>query len=628
MDPKNISTIGFQGKKYSCEYIIDWNRASICIEYLLKKDVLFSVDVETAALTQYKHIPTAALSPHLSRVRLFQLFDGDKVYIFDCDKIERSIAFKRLPSELFTHLLSTKRFVAHNATFELQRFMQWGVKHCNIACTLITGKLVCQAIYPTDAGLRYDLGSLTDRMLKTEVLKIHGASDWGEPDLTFEQIQYAGLDTLYCYAVAKKLANALPKLGLERIYKLMKDVQHPVAAMQLNGIGFDTEKHLAAIPYWKDSLYEAKLKAMEVTGLKSITPMKISDWLSKNLDKTTKAIWPRTPTKKLATDAHAFSDFDYLPIVKPFSTYQKKKTLCSGFGNKLIQLVNPGTKRLHGSLKICGARTGRFSCSSPNLQNMPRSPSYKDKKAGEPDIRDHFIAGKGKVLICADFSMIELRVAAELSQDKEMLKCFKNGIDLHCLTASIVSGIPVDKIGKKSPERQNGKALNFGLLFGLGPKKYAHYAKKSYGVDISEEKAFSDIEKWHQLYSGYTDWQQAQADRAAETKTCRTPCGKLRKLPKDSTYGNSMNHPVQGGAAEVMMYSLVKLYERLPKRARLVNTVHDEVIVEVRNKKFHVDWAKEVIEECMTEGFLEVFPNGITRGLVEAKAGKTWAEAK
>lgn len=594
----------------------------------MKKDVLFSVDVETAALTQYKHIPTAALSPHLSRVRLFQIFDGKKVYVFDCDKIEASISFAYRPEVLFIEFLSTKRFVAHNATFELQRFMQWGVKSCNIACTLITGKLVLQAIYPTDAGLRYDLGSLTDRMLKTNVLKIHGASDWGNPDLTFEQVQYAALDTLYCYAVAEKLANAIPKMGLQRIYQLIKAVQHPVAAMQLNGIGFDIEKHLKAIPYWKESLYRAKMEAIEVTGLKSITPMKISEWLSKNLDKKTKAIWPRTPTKKLATDAHAFSDFDYLPIVKPFSTYQKKKTLCSGFGNKLIQLVNPSTKRLHGSLKICGARTGRFSCSSPNLQNMPRSPSYKDKEHGQPDIRDHFVASSNKVFICADFSMIELRVAAELSMDSKMLIAFREGIDLHCLTASVVSGIPIEKIDKKHPARQHAKALNFGLLFGLGPTKYAHYAKKSYGVDITEDKAFSDIQKWHELYSGYTEWQMEQANRAAETKTCRTPCGKLRKLPKDSTYGNSMNHPVQGGAAEVMMYSLVKLYERLPKKSRLVNTVHDEVIVEVKNKPFYVDWVKEVIEECMVEGFLEVFPRGCTRGLVEAKAGKTWAEAK
>lgn len=608
----------FQKEKYSAFYCKTPAQAESIMGFLiaLPRNTLFGVDVETERLPEWFHLPEAALSPHLSKVRLLQICYGRAVYIFDLKYIE--------DYTIFVWFLSSRRLVAHYALFELMRFKQWGVTNCNIACTKILAMLISQAYYPTDIGLKYDLESLIEKWFETKVVKVEGKSDWAIPELTFEQIRYAALDAVFTLKLAEKLSHGIPKYGLERIYKLMKDVQHPIASMQLNGIGFDLEHHRAIIPIWKDAVYKAKQEAMKITGLVKLTPTTLSNWLEDNLTPEQKNDWPKTPTKKLSTSSTTFSEFDFLPVIKPFTTYQKKATLCSGFGQKLINFVNPKTKRVHGSLNICGARTGRFSSSKPNMQNCPRSPSEELKALGEPDVRESFIAAKGNLIICADYSMIEIRVGAEQSRDVEMLKAFRNGIDLHKLTASIVSRIPLAKVTKE--QRQSGKALNFGLMFGLGATKYAQYAKKNYGVVLTAKQAMRDVAAWHELYYGYTEWQQEIADKAKASLKCVTPCGKLRALTEDKCYGSAMNQGPQGGACEVLSHALVRLDREQNRNFKLINTVHDEICSEVLESK--VEKYCHVVERCMIEGFLDVFPSGIAKGLVSIGYGKSWADAK
>jgi len=610
-------SVKFQKETFPVVYIKKLEVAEKKVLHLLQSTSLLGVDLETESLPAYSSNTRAALSPHLSKVRLLQLFNGKKVYVFDIKYIK--------DYSIFIELLTKRPLVAHNAVFELQRLMQWGVKDCNIACSMLMGKLITHAYTSND--YRYDLESQIEHWFEFKILKKQGNSDWSTPELTFEQIEYAALDAVYTFKLSRKLLPGIAKFGLKRIYNLTKDVQHPVASMGLNGMGFDVRHHRDMLPVWKEALYKAKKKAITITGLTKITPNEISKWLDATLDEKTKSIWPKTPSKtnpKLSTGADAFSEFDYLPIIKPFSEYQKKAMLCSGFGQKLINCVNAKTGRIHGNLHICGARTGRFSCSTPNLQNCPRSPSKEAREGGEPDLRASFIADKGNVLICADYSMIEIRAGAELSRDRAMLRAFAQGIDLHKLTASVVSSIPLDTITKE--QRHGGKAYNFGLMFGLGSTKYAKYAKKEFGVTVSQEKADADIGTWHDLYSDYTTYQQSCAKRGKKTLTCITPCGKLRKLPPDKTYGNSMNQGPQGGAAEVMMYALTDLYKKLGSSGKLINTVHDEIIVECRES--HAVQIKRLVNDCMVSGFLSVFPKGITKDLVNIGIGKTWADAK
>ncbi len=207
-----------------------------------------------------------------------------------------------------------------------------------------------------------------------------------------------------------------------------------------------------------------------------------------------------------------------------------------------------------------------------------------------------------------------------------MLRAYKNGIDLHSLTASQISKKSLKDVTKE--DRQRAKALNFGLLFGLGARKLSHYAKKSYGVTIEASEASETVRAWRELYGGYASWQQEQVRKAGSSFEVRTPFGKLRKLPSDNTYGTSMNTPVQGGAAEVMLHALCRLKDTFDgyPGIKVVNCVHDEILVEV--PLGYEEDVKRMIEKEMTLAYLDVFPSGITNKLVDAHVGKTWAESK
>ena len=610
--------VKFGNEEYVGHYVTDRETAIECLNFLQAKDILFGIDIETERLPQYKSIADAALSPHLSVPRLIQIFDGKNAIVFDCKLIGSF--------DIFLPFLNSKRLVAHNAIFELQAFMRMGVTECNIGCTMIITKLLYHAIYPSDDGLLAGLDSVVKTLFGVDLLKQSQDSDWSAPNLTFEQVEYAALDAIAVLRAAEALAPGIEKFKLERTYQLLKDAQHPIASMQLNGLGFNTEKHREFVPIWREQLYNAKKEVLAITGLDELSAHKLSNWLVDNLPPDIAVVWPKTEKgDRLSTDSNTFVEFSFLPVVKPFSEYQEKAKLCSTYGMKLINQVNASTKRLHAQFNLCGARTGRLSCSRPNLQNLPRSP---EEGSDEKDIRDSFEARDGWSFVCADYSQIEIRVAAEVSGDSNMLKAYRDGIDIHKLTASNITGKSIEDISKK--ERQMGKALGLGLLFGLGAEKFVHYIRKGYpGLSTTLEDSKKAIKSYRELYSEFRQWQLDQANDCGSKLLAVTPCGKLRRLPVDSYYGSGLNHPIQGGAAEVILYALIFLYEAFQRnglKALLVNCVHDEILVEcpddeVEDVRWHMDYAMKL-------AYKTVFPNGITNKLVEIGVGKTWSEAK
>lgn len=614
MEQKSF-TLDFAGTSYNAFYIKDHTDAKRALEILMAKDCLFAIDTETAALPEYKMYPDAALSPHLSEVRLIQVFDGKSVVVFDV----KSFSTSQLQAT-FLPFLSSKRFIGHFALFDLMQFMKMGVVDMNLGCTYILLKHLQHAFYADDVGQGASLEVAVKKFLGVDISKQCQASDWSEPELTFEQVEYAALDPLVTYLLAEKLAPGLAKYGLEKIYKLSKDAQHPIAQMQLNGIKLDKPSHLELIPKWTEELVIAKRKVEKITGIKKLTAPKLSEWLETNLDPQTLAVWPRTESGKLGTDANTFVDFGYLPIVAPFAEFQKKAILCSTFGQKLINQINPKTGRLHAGYKICGARTGRLSCTNPNLQNLPR----------DGEVRSNFIAEERSLFLCADYSQIELRIIAEMSNDKRMQKAFRDGIDVHRLTASAVLGKRIEDVSDK--ERQIGKALGLGLLYGLGARKFTHYVKKGYakdGISVNQSQAEDFIESYRETYSGVRAWQQLQAESCKISLKATTPFGKVRKLSDDNHYGGGLNVPIQGAAAEVMLCALVRLEKAFRGKGRLVNCVHDEVVIEFRNMKPDKSrMAARIMQSAMVKAYQDVFPNGITRDLIEVGVGSTWAASK
>lgn len=261
---------------------------------------------------------------------------------------------------------------------------------------------------------------------------------------------------------------------------------------------------------------------------------------------------------------------------------------------------SPIDGRIHALYKIAGATTGRMSCHRPNLQGVPRMPA----------LRSLFNAEEGRRLIMADFSQMEFRVAAAYVQDDVMHEAFLHGLDIHRRTAAIELGIPAKEV--ESQARDAAKSLNFNFLYG--------------GQNNINQDAFKAFCSACPKLSGWIRW--TWQNRLSSTQV-HTKC--LRTIPRDSftsSWGRSLlNYPIQGSAAEVIYAVLGKLPQLLSgPDARIIHCIHDEIILEVAERDASL--AKEALEQAMIQGFQQIFPEAPTTGLVEAKVGKTWADAK
>jgi DNA polymerase-1 len=344
----------------------------------------------------------------------------------------------------------------------------------------------------------------------------------------------------------------------------------------------------------------------------------LSQWLYENLDSETLSNWPRTEKGQLKTGANVLANFPDHPLVKPLIKYKEVGKLLSSFGMKFAEHLNPETKRIHASYMLGGTATGRLSCSSPNMQNLPRN----------KDFRALFCAPPGRVIMVADYNQIELRIAALVSEDQAMLEAYEQGQDLHRKTAAEISGIAFDKVTKE--QRQAAKAINFGLLFGQGHKGLARYAKSKYDVDMTPFEAKSAKRSFFRTYSGFARWQKKTAKLAKIEMQVSTPGGRVRDFTqskKEYRYTEALNTPIQGAAAEVLLAALAKLEDYLAGLdAKLVNIIHDELVLEAAED----DVANVLIavENAMVEGMLAIFPEASTKKLVEINTGANWAEAK
>jgi len=432
-------------------------------------DWIFGFDTETAPRKEYLKYPQAGLSPHLNRVRLVQIYTGKGVVVFDIFKIGELKFLKPF--------FETYQFVAHYGVFDLKALYVQDIRNVNIDCTMLMFQNLVHSKQPTDAGTRAGLAHITEGFFKIKVSKANQARNWEIEELTYEQVEYSALDAVYVKRVYDTLLPALQNKGIYKYYLMCKDLQHVVAEMELEGVRLSRKMHTKHVDAWREELFESKKKLMKLTGLKKITAHTISGYLEKNLEKDYLDIWPRTETGKLKTDAQVFSEFENLEIVAPFSKFKELSKLTTSFGMNLLKYINPETKRIHPSYKICGARTGRMSCAQPNLQQMPR----------REEIRKSFRPKKGNVFVSCDYSMIELRVIAELSKDKEMLRAFKNSEDLHTVTAAAVAHVPQSKVTKQ--QRQVAKCANYLMIYGGGYNGLILQAKKLFGIDLSMEEA-------------------------------------------------------------------------------------------------------------------------------------------
>lgn len=280
--------------------------------------------------------------------------------------------------------------------------------------------------------------------------------------------------------------------------------------------------------------------------------------------------------------------------------------------------------RIHPTYKLFGTVTGRLSCADPNLQQIPR----------DPFIRGIVGARKGWSLLVADYSQVELRIAAMMSGDDNMLGQFLRGEDIHMLRAMKMTGKPADKVTKE--ERKAAKPVSFGFLYGMGAPKFVDYARDSYDVDFSPEEAEEVRYQFFQDYPGLLTWHEKQRRLARRYHRVENPIGRVRHLPdinsedrgvQGESERQAINSPVQSFASDLMLIALLTLHKMMPREeAFIVGTVHDSILCEIRDDM--LDYWKPTIKNTMEDMSIvkRMFGTEVTVPIVaDIEVGKHWA---
>ena len=562
---------------------------------------------------------TTGLEVYTSKVRLLQIANPKERLVYDLFKLDDEHK-KQLKDFLEAH-----KFYIHNALFDVPLLMQtFHIKYITCMDTLIMYSLVLKATYTgTKSTIKFpkSLKIVMKVLFDVEISKEEQTSDWSTDELTPEQIQYAELDPLYAYMIGNKLKTheALQTLN----FKLTCASINALARMKLTGIKIDVPRLDALIDEWQEKVDESYKECLiNFKDININSSVQLGNWLEKNVDKKILNSWERTEkTKRLNTDAEALRNHvNEVPKLLPLVEYKKYYKYLSTYGDNIKAFINPVSGRIHGDYKLAFTDTGRLSSMKPNIQNFPREEWY----------RSIFIPEEKNVLVCADYSQVEVRVAAILSGEERMLKAYREGKDLYKHTASLLLHKPEAEITKA--ERQQAKAVVLGLQFGMGAKTLCKYAL-NYNVVLSEGESEKLVSRYRQAYPMLYEWQLNTTALAKETLMCETVCGMKRKLDEDNYYTCSLNTPVQGSSAEVILYALWKLDKEICDNnipARIVATVHDEVLVECDKRVG--EKVRELLSRVMLEAFRFVFKRVGIRGaddnIVEAHIGGNWYEAK
>lgn len=657
-----LAQLEFNGQSFKRLYCTTLDEMATCCHKILESNaVRFGLDIETSKKFGYEDFvpvkrgnriigPCPGLCPLLSHIRLIQIYDPLKetVYVFDAGKI----ATWRNCANLRT-VLEEKKFLAHNGVFEIKHFTHNGFYNMHVDCSMLLTILVDRAERspfepeeedddePPDGLAKYKktgygLDATINRLYNIHIPKHFQTSNWNAGELSTEQINYAALDAVLTHRVGMEMMRKVSDYKMKEAYKVLRDMQHVVAEMELNGLAIDSKQHEKLIEEWSiknaENVKECEKRFKKVNLNSS---KQLNKWASEKYPEALLSkYWPVTKASSEEKRILSFGKDSLAEVTdtiqsvygKPSSalkallSYKTMAKLLSTYGKTLQSIIHPLTGRVHCSFILGETRTGRLSSREPNLQNLPR----------DENIRKLFIAPPSKHLLVADYSQLEIRAQAALSKDPVMTNAFMKGVDLHEYILDMAFGWNQKYLNKLSDDdrkkkRQLGKAINFGFAFGMGWKKFSKYALVSYGVKVTPEEAQKVYYTYHSLYRGYSNWCSKQRDICKQTNFSRTPLGKVRYLLPEEQFTRSVNTPVQGGAAEAAMLGLIEFRKMKHSGIKIVSTIHDENIIECSNSDPDT---KKLLEKCMTLGFSKVFPRAPTNGLVEANFGSNWLEAK
>jgi DNA polymerase-1 len=392
--------------------------------------------------------------------------------------------------------------------------------------------------------------------------------------------QYACEDVDYTFRLYKKFVQQIKSEGFEELfYRIEMPLVVVLAEMELSGVKIDV-KLLDKLS--KD--IEARLKKVDLKIYKYAgvdfninSPMQLKDVLFNKLKVSTLGLG-KTKTGISTAAGELEKMKDKHPIINLISEHRELAKLNSTYANALPALVCSKTNRVHTSFNQTVTSTGRLSSSYPNLQNIPIRTELGEK------IRHAFIAERGYKLIVADYSQIELRIIASLSNDKKMLKAFSLGEDIHASTAAVINEVSLKDVTKEM--RFAAKEVNFGVIYGMG----AYGLAARTGIEIRKAREF--IDKYFSVYSDIKEYLEDVKASARDKGYVETFFGRRRYLPEINSQvavvskaaeRMAVNMPIQGTAADLMKIAMIAVYEKLcDDDVKLILQVHDELVLEVK----------------------------------------------
>ncbi|MGC2394865.1 MAG: DNA polymerase, partial [Rhodomicrobium sp.] len=478
----------------------------------------------SVASKQDRYAPEAALDPHRSRIRLIQVAGAyrpggpNRVVVIDADVISVTDA-------ALVPVWRSKLWI-HNAAFDVKHLIAAGVdlSHAEIIDTMLLAGMVyrCDANSRLPAPSRPSLANYAKAAAGIDLPKSGQASDWARPVLSRDQLNYAALDVAVLALLIRGSWDRLPDDYSQACVLRASAAALAVAQLEIAGMAIDPVRLENAANDWVHEIEDITAKIVASGGPERPNSSAcVARWLAQTLPPETIGEWPRTPKGALSTESKVLRRaVEHHPAVELLVSRAKVAKLSSSFGRPLLDKINPATGRLHCNLKISGAKSGRFSCANPNLQQVPAR--------GEQGafMRSIFIAPPGRILIGADYSQLELRVLAAVSGDAAMNAAFSNGQDLHAVTACGMLHIRPEDFDKDNPAhkaaRASAKAVNFGIVFGCGASGLAAFARDAYGVSMTQTEAANAITQFLNTYEDVADWMDRAANEAKLRHYIRT----------------------------------------------------------------------------------------------------------
>jgi DNA polymerase-1 len=481
------------------------------------------------------------------------------------------------------------------------------------------------ASYLLDAGRRgHSLADLAEIYLEHRMIPISDLIGTGKNQMSFAEVEidrateYAAEDADVTLRVASIME---PRLKIEALESLFRNVELPLisvlADMESVGVRVDTDYLTKLSEEFAQILKEIELDIYNLAGEKFNinSTQQVGEILFNKLGlKGTKKTKTGLSTSVSVLEELAVENELPRRILDYRSIYKLKST----YSDSLVNLVNPKTGRIHTSYNQAVAATGRLSSSDPNLQNIPiRTPEGRK-------IRKAFVPKENNVFIAADYSQIELRIMAHLSQDPRLLEAFDSGEDIHSITAASVFGLPLPLV--TSEMRRKAKEINFGIIYGMGAFKLSGQI----GVSLKIAKKY--LEEYYETYSGVKRYMDEVPERASRVGFVTTLLGRKRYL-HDLTNPNktaqqaarriAINTTIQGSAADLMKLAMLNVHNRLSKEnlgAKLILQVHDELVVESESQD--IETATEILKFEMENAYKLSVPL-----VVDVSVGRNWDEA-